>query len=160
VKCEKQVRNSAVAAVSALAVYSVLFSSSVQSAGRAASSNYVQYCSGCHGLDGRGAGANSGIPDFRNFVGAFASDDCGRTYVLHVPGVVNTSLGNAEMAALINYLMRTWGGTSLSADFVEFTAAEVQTRRAYYVPDVVSLRRQIVERLQANGIATAPYPWP
>jgi hypothetical protein len=56
--------------------------------------------------------------------------------------------------------MRTWGGTSLRADFVEFTADEVRARRARSVPDVVALRRQVVERLHANGIATADYPWP
>lgn len=144
----------------AIAVCAAMSGSFALSAGHSASSNFVQYCSGCHGQDGGGGGVNSGVPDFRNFVGAFAGDDGGRTYVLHVPGVVNTSLDDAEIAAVINYLMRTWGGTSLPVDFVEFTADEVSTRRARTVPDVVALRRQVALRLSANGIATADYPWP
>jgi cytochrome c553 len=146
--------------VTATAVYAVLSGSFAVSADHSASSNFIQYCSGCHGQDGRGGGVNSGIPDFRNFVGAYASDDGGRTYVLHVPGVVNTSLDDAEIAAVINYVMKTWGGTSLRAGFIPFTAREVTSRRARSVPDVVALRRQIVQRLHANGISTAQYPWP
>jgi cytochrome c553 len=154
------VKSNRIATAIAVAVCTALCGSFALSAGHSASSNFIQYCSGCHGQNGRGGGVNSGIPDFKNFVGAFASEDGGRTYVLHVPGVVNTNLDDAEIAAVINYIMRTWGGTSLRADFVEFTADEVRARRARSVPDVVALRRRVVERLHANGIATADYPWP
>ncbi len=101
-----------------------------------------------------------GIPQFRNFVGAFASDEAGRTYVLHVPGVSSADLSNAEIADVMNYIMKTWGGTSLRSDFVEFTADEVAVRRAQPVADVVLLRREIVQRLTAAGVVTAEYPWP
>ena len=100
------------------------------------------------------------IPDFRGYIGAFAADEDGRTYVLRVPGVVNTSLSDSEISAVINYVMNTWGGSSLRHDFVAFTAQEVEARRARPVADVVSFRRQIVERLHASGIPTADYPWP
>jgi hypothetical protein len=146
--------------VTATAVCAALLTSVAVSADHSASSNFIQYCSGCHGQDGRGGGATSGIPDLRNFVGAFAGDEGGRTYVLHVPGVVNTSLDDAEIAAVINYVMKTWGGTSLFPDFVPFTTREVIRRRARSVQDVVALRREIVQRLNADGIPTAPYPWP
>jgi hypothetical protein len=73
---------------------------------------------------------------------------------------VNTSLDNARIAAVVNYIMRTWGGTSLRAGFVAFTEEEVTKRRARSVPDVVALRRQVARRLHAQGIATADYPWP
>jgi mono/diheme cytochrome c family protein len=144
----------------AVATCAALSGSFALAAGHSASSDFLLYCSGCHGQDGRGGGEHSGIPDFQNFVGAFAGDDGGRTYVLHVPGVVNTSLDNARIAAVINYIMRTWGGTSLRADFVAFTEEEVTKRRARSVPDVVALRRQVARRLHAQGIATADYPWP
>jgi hypothetical protein len=143
-----------------LAISAVCGESFAVAAGGSAPSNFIQFCSGCHGQDGRGGGVKSGIPDFQNFVGAFASDDSGRTYVLHVPGVVNTSLDAAEIAAVMNYVMKTWGGKSLRPHFIPFTAREVTTRRARSVPDVVALRRQVVERLHAKGTATADYPWP
>jgi hypothetical protein len=60
---------------------------------------------------------------------------------------------------VINYVMRTWGGTSLGPGFTEFTAEEVALRRARPVAAVVVFRRQIVLHLTATGIATAPYPW-
>jgi hypothetical protein len=123
-------------------------------------SKFIQHCSGCHGLIGRGPGLVSGIPDFQDYVGAFATDDLGRTYVLHVPGVANANLTDNEAAAVMNYVMVTWGGTSLSSGFIRFTAQEVFARRLQLVSDVVLLRRQIVQRLRAKGVLTAPYPWP
>jgi hypothetical protein len=127
---------------------------------RTAAPLFIQYCSGCHGLNGEGTTAISGIPGFRDFVGAFAVDEVGRTYVLHVPGVVNTSLDDESVAAVINFVMTTWGGKSLPADFHAFTKEEVAASRQRPVPDVVALRREVVGRLRAKGIATAPYPWP
>ncbi|MGQ9364697.1 c-type cytochrome [Azospirillum sp. ST 5-10] len=121
--------------------------------------NYILRCTGCHGMDGAGS-AIGGIPDFRGMVGAFAGDDEGRTYLLHVPGVIGASLSDAEIAGVLNYIMENWAGASLPADFRPFTAAEVTDRRARPVADVVVLRRRIVARLGESGIATADYPWP
>jgi hypothetical protein len=121
---------------------------------------FIQYCSGCHGLNGDGGGATSGIPKFRDFVGAFAGDELGRTYVLHVPGIANTGLDADTIAAVVNYVMTTWGGASLPQQFRAFTKMEVETRRRYPVSDIVALRREVVVRLRAKGIATATYPWP
>jgi hypothetical protein len=61
---------------------------------------------------------------------------------------------------VMNYVMTTWGGTSLRPGFVAFTPEEVAARRSRPVADVVQLRRQIVERLHAVGISMAEYPWP
>jgi hypothetical protein len=121
---------------------------------------FIQHCSGCHGLNGDGGGATSGIPRFRDFVGAFAGDELGRTYVLHVPGIANTSLDDETIATVVNYVMTTWGGTSLPKQFRAFTKGEVEARRRYPVSDIVALRREVVARLRARGISTATYPWP
>ena len=121
--------------------------------------NYVLRCSGCHGMDGSGHAA-AGVPDFRDSVGAFAMDEEGRTYLLHVPGIVNASLSDREISAVINFVMDNWGGTSLQPGFARFNPQEVAVRRAQPVTDVVRFRRQIVDRLQARGIRTARYPWP
>jgi mono/diheme cytochrome c family protein len=121
--------------------------------------HFLLRCSGCHGIDGAGSRIG-GIPEFRDYVGAFAGDDTGRTYVLHVPGILNASLRDADIAGVMNYVMREWGGRSLRGDFVPFTAAEVAQRRAIPVSDIVEMRREIVRRLASMGIATAEYPWP
>jgi len=121
--------------------------------------NYILRCSGCHGMDGAGSDIG-GIPDFRGYVGGFARHDEGRTYVMHVPGVVNASLTDSEIAGVVNYVMTTYGADSLPAAFVPFTAEEVTRRRALTVMDVVGLRRGVAARLYAEGVPTAGYPWP
>ncbi|WP_237153831.1 c-type cytochrome [Oryzibacter oryziterrae] len=121
--------------------------------------NFILRCVGCHGMDGSGS-EKGGIPDFRNYVGAFSRDEAGRTYVMHVPGVVNANLSNAEIAEVMNYLMKTFGGTSLPKDYHPFDTAEVDKLRAVPVKDIVGLRRDISASLAKQGITTAGYPWP
>ncbi|CAN7188089.1 cytochrome c [Devosia sp. LjRoot16] len=127
-----------------------------QQAGR---SNFILRCAGCHATDGSGS-EPGGIPDFRNYVGAFAQTEDGRRYLMHVPGVVSASLTDKQIADVMNYVMETWGGTSLAADHRPFTGAEVTTLRAEPVGDVVAYRRKVAADLLAQGIATAGYPWP
>jgi mono/diheme cytochrome c family protein len=121
--------------------------------------NFILRCVGCHGMDGAGS-EKGGIPDFRNYVGAFSRDEAGRTYVMHVPGVVNANLTNAEIADVMNYVMKTFGQSSLPDDYRPFDKAEVDRLRAAPVKDIVGLRREISASLSKQGIATAGYPWP
>jgi mono/diheme cytochrome c family protein len=124
-----------------------------------ARTNFVLRCSGCHGLEGAGA-EKAGVPDFRGFVGAFAGDPDGRLYVARVPGVRNANLDAAATAAVLNYVMQTFGGSSLPAGASPFTAEEVAGYTARPPLDVVALRRGVAARLKAAGIETAAYPWP
>lgn len=126
--------------------------------GRAPSAhaNYLLRCSGCHLPDGEGLPA-SGIPAFPGYVDALAGDDEGRTYMVHVPGVVSSSLTDGEIAGVLNYVVEKWGSP---ASIPAFTADEVTQRRARDVEDVVRYRRAIVERLKASGLKVAEYPWP
>lgn len=126
---------------------------------RSAHANYVLRCAGCHGMEGAGT-AEGGIPDFRGYVGAFTRTEAARTYVMHVPGVVSASLSDAEIAAVMNYLVEEWGGESIPDPFVPFTPNEVTRLRAVPVEDVVAFRREVVDDLAERGIATADYPWP
>ncbi len=124
-----------------------------------ARANYILRCTGCHGLEGAGSEVG-GIPDFRGYVGAFSRTEDGRAYLMHVPGVINSSLTNAEIAAVMNYVMQTFGGGSVPADFKPFTTEEVDALRTQPVEDVVVYRREVVKALSSAGIATASYPWP
>lgn len=121
-----------------------------------AHSNYILRCAGCHGVEGAGS-PSAGIPPFPGFVSALLSDDDGRTYVTHVPGVVGSSLTNAEIAAVLNYVNDAWSGSAPAAPFTE---EEVRRRRAALVPDIVAYRRAIVARLSEKGVRLADYPWP
>ncbi len=151
--------NRAVLAALAIAMAGSAVSGSAKAGERTPRTNYILRCSGCHGMEGAGSPIG-GIPDFRGMVGGFAGLDDGRTYVMHVPGVVNASLSDKEIAGVVNYIMTTYAGRSLPAAFVPFTQAEVTRRRALPVKDVVRLRRDVAKRLNAEGIVTAEYPWP
>lgn len=124
-------------------------------AGPSGRTNYVLRCAGCHGMEGLGTEIG-GVPAFPGSVGVLAADDEARTYMMHVPGVIGASLGDAEIAEVTNYIVGRWGAGAAPA----FTAEEVTRRRAVPVPDVVALRSEIATRLAAEGKTLAPYPWP
>lgn len=116
--------------------------------------SYVLNCSGCHGMTGEGT-PSAGIPTFPGSVGHIADSDIGRTYMMHVPGIVSASLSDAEIAAVVNYVLDAWGDGA-----PHFTAEEVTRRRSIPVPDVVAFRRDVVAELAGQGVTIADYPWP
>ena len=118
--------------------------------------NYVLHCAGCHGMTGEGSQVG-GIPAFPHSVAYIASIDAGRTYMMHVPGVVSAGLSDAQIAEVTNYILAEW---SDGAAFTPFDAAEVTRRRAVPVSNVVEYRREVAGELAAQGIELAEYPWP
>lgn len=116
---------------------------------------YILRCAGCHGMEGLGTEAG-GIPGFPGSIATLAGDDTGRTYMVHVPGVVGSSLDDAEIGAVLNYVLERWGAPGAPP----FSAEEVTRRRAEPVADVVALRSRLTARLAAEGKPLAPYPWP
>lgn len=143
----------------AVALAALMLGAGTISAQEVGRSNFILRCAGCHGMEGAGSEAG-GIPDFRGYVGAFAHSEDGRRYVMHVPGVVGASLSDRQIAEVMNYVMTTWGGVSLPAEYLPFTEAEVAALRGEPVGDVVAYRRKVAEELLGQGIATAGYPWP
>ncbi|WP_225766148.1 cytochrome c [Inquilinus sp. Marseille-Q2685] len=126
---------------------------------RPAHIDYMLKCSGCHGADGSGS-PDRGIPDFRGYVDGFGRTEAGRTYVMHVPGVVNSSLSDARIAAVMNYVVASFGAPATRSSVRPFTAEEVGRLRAVPVPDVVAYRREVAADLTRAGIPVAGYPWP
>lgn len=102
----------------------------------------------------------AGIPDFRDSVVAFAMDQEGRTYLLHVPGVANASLGDEEISAVLNFVIDQWGEAPTQLRVPHFTPQETAKRRAVPIGDVVLFRRHIVGRLGNDRIRATGYPWP
>ena len=117
-------------------------------------SDYILHCSGCHTLTGEGT-VNGGIPAFPDSIQHIAGLENGRTYMVHVPGVISNDMSDAEIAAVLNYILDQWGGGE-----GHFSADEVTARRAQEIGDVVVYRRRVVEELRADGVELAEYPWP
>lgn len=122
--------------------------------GSKAQSDYILNCSGCHTRSGEGT-VNGGIPAFPNSIQYIAGLENGRTYMVHVPGVISNDMTDAEIADVLNYILDQWGEGE-----GHFSAAEVTARRAKKIGDVVVYRRRVVEELRADGVELAEYPWP
>lgn len=138
------------------AVLTLAFGAGVGAQERSARANYLLLCSGCHNASGMGS-EEGGVPAFPGSVGKIAGFDRGRTYMMHVPGVVSNALTDAEIADVMNYVLDTW---AVDEGAARFTGGEVAARRKLPVPDVVAERRAVAADLAGKGIDLATYPWP
>ncbi len=87
-------------------------------------SDYVEYCSGCHGMQGNSAPAE--IPVLRDRVGYFMCTKDGRDYLIRLPNVAYSAItDNRELADMMNFVVFGLGGNSAPKGTKPFTAAEV-----------------------------------
>ena len=135
----------------------LVLSAIVPAAARGPDVNYALFCLGCH--TSKGVSAPLGrIPPLKGAVGHLALLPEGRRYIVNVPGVLNSGLGAEDTAALLNWMVATYGEASTPADFAPFTAAEVARWRAAAPDDVMVLRAEVRARLAERGISLDPYP--
>lgn len=125
---------------------------------QAARADYVLQCAGCHRVDGRGSTPH-GIPDFRNSVGAFTQLPAGREYLIRVPGAAYSQLDDAELANVLNWLLRTFSPAQLAAGFQPYTEREVAAARPRRYDDVVPVRHGLARELAALGFALSDYSY-
>ena len=137
----------------ALLTACVLMAAEAAAAGESVEYLYRLHCSGCHGVDGAGSKVGR-IPPFPGIVGHFTSNPQGRLYLVHVPGLANAALPDAETASLLNYVLHTWGGSDTDAKR-GFTSDEVHSLRAVHVDDVAKLRGTLGIALAKRGTSIA-----
>lgn len=114
--------------------------------------NYVQHCAGCHQLDGSGS-PGAGIPDMRGQLGYYLNSPAGRAYLVQVPGAANSPLSNAELAQLLNWILKAFGAAQMPTSFAPYVEDEVSRLRAQIPAAVDDLRRQVTAELQRQGFA-------
>jgi mono/diheme cytochrome c family protein len=112
--------------------------------------NYIQFCAGCHQLDGSGS-PGVGIPDMRAQLGYFLNSPGGRAFLVQVPGSANSPLSNAELALLLNWMLKVFSPAQMPASFVPYSENEVSQLRAQVPAAVDELRRQVTADLQRQG---------
>ncbi len=112
--------------------------------------NYIQFCAGCHQLDGSGS-PGVGIPDVRGQLGYFLNSQGGRAFLVQVPGSANSPLSDAELALLLNWMLRTFSPAQVPASFEAYSEGEVKKLRAQVPAAVDDLRRQVTLDLQQRG---------
>ncbi|MCZ6783767.1 MAG: hypothetical protein O7G30_10715 [Proteobacteria bacterium] len=110
--------------------------------------NYMLHCQGCHLPDG--AGTEGQVPALQDTVGRFLAVPGGREFLVRVPGVAQAPLADADLAALLNWVVRQFGPAEIAADFVPFRGEEVARLRHSPLTDVATVRGELVQRIEAE----------
>ena len=108
-------------------------------------SDYVEHCSGCHGMQGDSYPAE--IPVLRDRIGYFMCTQEGREYLIRLPNVAYSPIpDNRQLADMMNFVVFGLGGASAPKDARPFTAAEVGRlrTRALATDSLIAVRAEIV----------------
>ncbi len=114
--------------------------------------NFIQHCSGCHGRDGSGA-PSKGVPSMRGALGDFLMLKGGREFIVQVPGVMNSPLGDSDIATLMNWLLPLVSAPTMPRDFVPYNADEIARLRQSRPHDVPAARRKLLQQAHDLGLA-------
>ena len=72
----------------------------------------------------------------------------GREYLVQVPGSASAPITDAELAALLNWMIETFGPVEVASDFRRYSGSEVKRYRATPLTDVGALRARLVRRFE------------
>ena len=103
--------------------------------------DYAVHCQGCHLADGRATPGS--VPALAGTVARLARTPAGREYMARVPNVAQAPLSDAELAALLNWVVRRFGAEA-AARFAPYSADEVAALRARPLVDVEATRRTLL----------------
>jgi mono/diheme cytochrome c family protein len=146
-------------AVGAAAMASALCAAPVRAgspAGLPPQTNYMLHCQGCHRPDGSGLPGE--VPDLRGQVARFLGAPGGRAFLARVPGVANAPLSDADLAALLDWLLVRFDPAHLPADFAPYGADEVRELRARPLSKIGATRAALVAALSGSREAALPPP--
>lgn len=154
-------KSRAIAVLIAVAVSSA----SAALAGGSPAELYTLNCWGCHKPHAEGIPGT--VPRLADSMADFLQVPGGREYLVEVPGVAASSLSDAEIAQVLNWLLATFNKAETPPDFKPYTAAEVAKYRPHQLIRITETRDDLVRRLKAKGIivpddqvASAPPPAP
>ncbi|MDG2333980.1 MAG: cytochrome C [Myxococcota bacterium] len=109
---------------------------------------WMLQCQGCHRADGTATGDE--VPAIAGQVSRFLHVDGGREFLVRVPGVATAPLGDADLAALVNWMLAEFDPDHLPESFTPYEAAEVAALRTRPLgPEVVPERQRLMTQLKA-----------
>ena len=111
-------------------------------------SDYVEHCSGCHGMQGNSAPAE--IPVLRDRVGYFMCTQQGREYLIRLPNVAYSAItDDQELADMMNFVVFGLGGNSAPKGAKPYTAGEVARlrSRALATQSLIAARSDVVGKM-------------
>ena len=138
------------AIITSLAMLAV--TSAFAAGGASPRTNYMLHCSGCHGPAGAGS-PEVGIPDMRGAIGHFLKAKHGREFLIQVPGTSQTSMNDADVAVMMNWMLKQFSAAEVPAGTLPYTENEVRQLRADRLADVPGRRGAIISELKAQGIS-------
>jgi mono/diheme cytochrome c family protein len=104
--------------------------------------NYMLHCMGCHTPDGRGEPGH--VPSVRDTLVPFASTAEGRQFLVQVPGAAQSTLSDAELAEVLNWMVGNLSSSPTPPVFRKFTAAEVAGYRGTPLVAVSAVRERLL----------------
>ncbi|NWN91156.1 cytochrome C [Marinobacter adhaerens] len=115
--------------------------------------NYQLQCLGCHLTNGEGA-PRSDVSMMKGFVGHFLKVEGGREFLIRVPGASQSALSDAQLAELLNWMLKDDGiaGGSAPANFKPYTGKEVETYRGRMIKDLTGFRLNLIEQIKELNI--------
>lgn len=102
--------------------------------------NYLLYCTGCHAADGSGSPPN--VPTLRDELGRMIAVPEMRSYLVRIPGASQAPIDDAELTAVINWLLHEFNSETLPEDFEEYTEEEVAKARRDILADPLKYRAE------------------
>jgi mono/diheme cytochrome c family protein len=114
-----------------------------------AQTNYILHCQGCHTADG--SGLDGKVPSLRSTLVPFARTAEGRKFLVQVPGVAQSTLTNAETAAVLNWMLRNLADDKQIAGIGVFTEKEVADYRATRLVNGHEIRAQLLAKISTNS---------
>jgi mono/diheme cytochrome c family protein len=104
---------------------------------------YQLHCMGCHGANGSGDATR--VPSVNQAMLRFAATAEGRNYLIRVPGIATSPLSDADLTALLNWMLKDFG-TPSAAPPADFSIAEVADARRHPLADVAAARLRVLAR--------------
>ena len=117
-------------------------------------SDYLLHCAGCHLSDG--SGAPDDVPSLRDNLGRIITVAEGRGYLVRVPGSSHALLDDAELAAVINWVLTEFNSSTLADEFKPLTVEEVKRARRDVLMDPLKFRAALWQDYKSNGRSPLP----
>jgi cytochrome c553 len=110
---------------------------------------WVLNCMGCHTGDAHGIEGK--VPPLTGELGHFVRLAEGREFVMRVPGASNSSLSDAELANVLNWLIDTRNADTGPGFYSPNPAPHVAATRRPALTDVAKHRKALIEHLRMSG---------
>ncbi len=105
--------------------------------------DYLLYCRGCH-LHTGDAVPTASIPGLHELAPLLESQE-GRDYLIRVPGVAQSGMDDARLAAVLNWVIVNFNADTVGDDFERFTTEEVSKARPIVLVDPLRARAEILD---------------